>query len=242
MNDKKIICKYDIFGFCRYKDQCKYKHFTETCTKKECKNKKCEKRHPKKRRYDEKCRRQITCRYKHPNYEMISNYNKQKLVIDNLENELHIVNKCIYDLKVTLAQKDEEIETLKNHKITVNKIHEENQEEIKSVNNEIKQIMKQIKLKDSEIYRLNKEKSINIEENIKTKKENDKVKEINAKLIIKIANEEDNIRKLKQENQKLKEENDQFKKLYYCCRCDKPFISKTEKDEHTKLSKCRIVL
>ena len=129
--------------------------------------------------------------------------NSEQIIIELREDNIKFKSnsdKNIYDLKVTLAQKDEEIETLKDHNVAVTKIHETNQEEIKSVNNEIKQMMKQIKLKDSEIYRLNKEKSINIEENIKTKKENDKVKEINAKLIIKIANEEDNFRKFKKEN------------------------------------------
>ena len=63
------ICKYDKFGYCKYKKDCKRTHFTEECEDldnfKSIKN--CMKRHPKccKQHAYGKCRFESDCSYKH---------------------------------------------------------------------------------------------------------------------------------------------------------------------------------
>ena len=45
------ICKFNKFGFCKFKSECKYKHVNMVCVEENCDPKTCEKRHPKNCKY-----------------------------------------------------------------------------------------------------------------------------------------------------------------------------------------------
>ena len=76
------VCKYDKFGYCKYKDDCQKKHFSEECGDlSECKNiKSCDKSHPKKCKINDSG----NCSYKN-----LCAYNHQKTVIDKYQAEIN---------------------------------------------------------------------------------------------------------------------------------------------------------
>ena len=61
----KPICKYNKFGYCKYKMECKFVHKIKICEKNRCEITKCKDRHPKQCRFNLKCRRRLTCMFKH---------------------------------------------------------------------------------------------------------------------------------------------------------------------------------
>ena len=71
-----VICKFNQFGFCKFKQHCNKKHDNEICGKQsECEDGKCSQRHPKICRNftkDRKCRHRDNCAYLH-----IENVNQQ---------------------------------------------------------------------------------------------------------------------------------------------------------------------
>ena len=45
------FCRFNLNGYCRYRDQCKYQHAKETCENTKCDQKSCMKRHPRNCKY-----------------------------------------------------------------------------------------------------------------------------------------------------------------------------------------------
>ena len=100
------ICKFNKFGYCKFKSNCRNKHVEEICSEKTCNQTTCEKRHPRLCKYFVKygdCKLGSICAYSH--------INNQKMELEKLEdkvNELHliikskeeIIDKLVKDVKI----------------------------------------------------------------------------------------------------------------------------------------------
>lgn len=84
------VCKFQKFGFCKYKESCKKKHLEETCEKRSsCDSpKNCQKRHPyacKRYVLEGFCKFGLGCAYHHQTQEKINNESEVNVKVDKLE-------------------------------------------------------------------------------------------------------------------------------------------------------------
>ena len=67
---KKNICKYNTFGFCKFREYCRKRHENKVCDNQNNCNRECIKRHPKEcKTFNKsgKCRFNEDCAYQHVN-------------------------------------------------------------------------------------------------------------------------------------------------------------------------------
>ena len=104
------ICKFNQFGFCKFRGKCFNKHENEICrNRNECTDSNCNKRHPKKCRYFLQfgyCKFKDTCAYSH----MVDTNSK----VEELEKE-------VADLKEERKNLKEEVDRLKRIMFMMNK-------------------------------------------------------------------------------------------------------------------------
>ena len=107
------VCRYNKFGFCKFKSNCKNKHIEELCEDKSCDKMNCDKRHPKPCKYFVNfgdCKLGSICAYAH-NQSVHTAHNNMKIEIEKLEqkvdrltmiikNKEDIINQLVKDVKV----------------------------------------------------------------------------------------------------------------------------------------------
>ena len=81
------VCRYNKFGFCKFKSNCKNKHIEELCEDKSCYKMNCDKRHPKPCKYFVNfgvCKLGSICAYAH-NQSVHTAHNNMKIEKEKLE-------------------------------------------------------------------------------------------------------------------------------------------------------------
>ena len=115
------VCRFNQFGFCKFKNNCFKKHVDITCENEKCFKSDCELRHPKKCRYFSEysyCKFGEYCRFGHE--------------------------------KVKKSNIDKEIEKLRCEIETSKKVIEAKDSEIKEKDFEIRKLLEDVKIKDKE--------------------------------------------------------------------------------------------
>ena len=88
LNHQSTVCRYNKFGFCRFKEVCRKRHFSELCVSHECDVSSCEKRHPKKCKYhmQRRCKFGLDCMFVHIVEQNVDERMDDK--VKQLENEI----------------------------------------------------------------------------------------------------------------------------------------------------------
>ena len=98
------VCRYNKFGFCRYKECCQKLHVNEVCDDTECDALSCNKRHPRKCKYHKyrKCKFGTDCKFDHDIDDLENNEVMEKVkMIENklIENEKEMKKHSICEEK-----------------------------------------------------------------------------------------------------------------------------------------------
>ena len=113
---RKIRCKYNNSGYCKYEDRCKFIHHQSDCTNFACKDKQCSNRHPKDCRYKEECRRRSRCVYKHTIQKVCLQTNSTNSEeIEKLQDTNHKLKSEIEALSLKIKVMDDKTLELENH-------------------------------------------------------------------------------------------------------------------------------
>ena len=126
----QVICKFNQYGYCRYKEMCRKQHINEKCENSSCERKACSLRHPKLCKFFREngfCKFGEWCKFIHfekennlDNYEKENEFILEKLAnidkkLENLQQcEEEILNKKFFDVKMSklesiIAEKDARI-------------------------------------------------------------------------------------------------------------------------------------
>ena len=144
--NKKCICRYNKFGYCKFVDKCHFRHNNTICVEKNCNISECEKRHPKiciyKRDYG-RCKF-TPCAYSHEKAKATA-VNSDK--IDKLEKKVEDIEKRSVNKNI-----EKNIENKLIKKLEAMEIEFENK--IKSFENRIKDLSNKIEEKDIVIKKL----------------------------------------------------------------------------------------
>ena len=127
----QVICRFNKYGYCRYKEMCRKQHINEKCENISCERKECMLRHPKICKFVREygfCKFGEWCKFTHIEKEnAIDEHTKENEIIlkkladidKNLkelqQHEKEIIEKRIFDEKINkletiIAEKDEEIQ------------------------------------------------------------------------------------------------------------------------------------
>ena len=109
------VCKYNKYGFCKFRTTCRKQHIEEICSKNSCESEKCYFRHPKVCRFYREigyCKFGEWCFFKHE-----SNFNKNVEAamkkadskIEILENDLKILKNCLDEKDSKIGKLEEKI-------------------------------------------------------------------------------------------------------------------------------------
>ena len=173
------VCKYQKFGFCKFKDSCKNQHLVEICENLSlCANlKSCLKRHPrvcKSYAIEKFCKFQAGCAYHHKE-ENINNEMKNK--VDDLEKMVNGLSEKIVQLENKLKikeSKESEVKEIKEFGKT-----DEHPNKVSNLKKNPITLVKKVKLKERKdsVFRFGPEarktinKEIKSKEKVKTSKE-----------------------------------------------------------------------
>ena len=92
-----IVCKYNKYGYCRFKEHCRNYHVKDLCETKDCEIESCNKRHPKICSYYQqyrRCKFGSYCAYRHISYEDTAT------IIDDVKRKIDDLLCQINDLKL----------------------------------------------------------------------------------------------------------------------------------------------
>ena len=87
------VCRFNKFGYCRYRDTCRNLHVNETCENTSCDISRCNQRHPRECRYYREFSR---CKFDPCKFKHII-HTSQGLEIKKLVTD---IEKCSYQLKI----------------------------------------------------------------------------------------------------------------------------------------------
>ena len=99
------ICRFNKFGYCKFKTNCKYKHVNVVCDDENCDKSVCEKRHPRNCKYfinSGDCKLGSNCAYAHKdNNKMKMEKLEQKIIELHkiIENKEKIINRLVNDVQ-----------------------------------------------------------------------------------------------------------------------------------------------
>ena len=95
LTDQPIVCRYNKFGFCRFRGECRKQHVNDLCVSSECDVSNCEKRHPRKCKFHKykKCKFGEECKFDHSVEQIAVVMNDDKL--DELERKVSEKNEVI---------------------------------------------------------------------------------------------------------------------------------------------------
>ena len=121
------VCKYQKFGFCKFKERCEKRHLEKTCEKRSsCDSlKTCQKRHPyvcKRYVMEGFCKFGTDCAYHHQAKEKNTNESEIIVKVDKLEKTVDVLNAKILQLESKIKEiesKDMESGKIKEKKIIV---------------------------------------------------------------------------------------------------------------------------
>ena len=117
LTGQPIVCRYNKFGFCRYKEECKKHHVDESCVSLNCDISSCVNRHPKKCKFYKyrRCKFGELCRFDHGMEQEQVTVAKNDEKIDKIKKELD--------------EKDEQINTqssmISELEVKYSKMHEQ---------------------------------------------------------------------------------------------------------------------
>ena len=181
---QKNVCKFNKYGYCKYGDKCHFRHNNVMCVDKNCEVFDCEKRHPKLCKYfrDFKKCRFTTCAFKHDNQNDVNEDTVEK--VKRLEKRLYEIecaskkneqkgNEKNVEKKLEVFEKNYvgKIETLENQLRKFNKIIDEKDFIISSLEKRFEEIQNKFAKQETEIdtlkaKRITKEESKKPEENL----------------------------------------------------------------------------
>ena len=133
-----LVCLFNKFGHCKYKEICRQPHDNLKCEENECEISQCSKRHPKSCRYYDQFKR---CKFG----EFCSFLHRDKTEIAAPENEIKDMREKINNLENHVKAKESEM----NDKITA--LENENRELKKGLGNVLQTMKKWIKTTVKEI-------------------------------------------------------------------------------------------
>ena len=171
------MCKFQKFGFCKFKERCKKKHLKETCeNRSSCVNvKSCEKRHP----YE--CKRSVSegfcsfgsdCAYHHQAQVKTNNESEVNAKVDKLEKTLNEMHEKFLKLETKIKN----IESKDNEAGRIKDTEKRAEDSKKTINkNENLKVLKEkkSKLKDHKdtVFRFGAEDRKNVTESKESKPE-----------------------------------------------------------------------
>ena len=110
------ICKYNQYGFCKYRKSCKDFHVSEVCEHTTCENNSCIKRQPK-FNTGNGCRFKDCCAYKHTE-KLASNQSEINKAVAEVtvkhEDEIKTLKDEMYNMKITVKAMEDKIQSLMN--------------------------------------------------------------------------------------------------------------------------------
>ena len=123
---EEVVCKFQKFGFCKYKESCEKRHLEETCEKLSyCESqRKCHKRHPyacKRYVLEGFCKFGSHCAYHH---QTLRNLNNESEVNDKVEK---LEKKTVNKLTEKILQLESKIKAIETKDVEAAKIKETEQ-------------------------------------------------------------------------------------------------------------------
>ena len=170
---EEIFCKFNKFGFCKFRNNCFRKHVDKKCENGQCDIKKCQLRHPKKCRYlmvYQNCKFGEFCRFNHDVIETLHD-SKQ---MDEIRKKLDDLRNRIIEKEKEIKIKDDEIEKLNKQlqKRVVN-IEERNKriekdlEELKGENELLRAAIDNINQKNVEVVEVIEKETVESESEVR---------------------------------------------------------------------------
>ena len=100
-----VVCNYNKFGYCKFKENCRRLHNDVVCQEANCEVKSCFSRHPRSCKFYSQfnhCKFGVNCRYLHANYEMIK----------RIDEDIAAIKSKALDFEKIIAEKDKQIKSL----------------------------------------------------------------------------------------------------------------------------------
>ena len=208
------LCKFNKFGFCKFRNNCFRKHFDQKCENGQCDVKSCHLRHPKKCRYFmiyENCKFGEFCKFNHDVLETI----RESKQMDDIRKKLDELRNRIIEKEKEITIKDDEIEKL-------NKQLQKRVSDIEEKNKAIERDLEKLQVENE-----------SLRATINTNKKNGEIKEAIEKATVESESEVEssnaNSKELYDKLEEDQEINEEIEEIVTKNKCDKcEFIGKSE--------------
>ena len=130
------VCRFNKFGFCKFRSTCRKQHYLEICSKTGCEIDKCYLRHPKVCRYYRDigyCKFGEWCLFKHKNKVSMEVNEIEKRIdskIEVYERNLKTLKDCLAEKDAIILQLEEKMKSFETKMDEMSKLHEKQIEEL----------------------------------------------------------------------------------------------------------------